>query len=129
MRRETGYGEAYIELITRKTGFHVVTGMGVAVEQDGLEIDYHRDAGRLQPIAHDKYVANRLTLDCRQGQETVVFKYVVNVSSLNHQPDELMREAHAAIQRITRKGFDKMLFEQKQAWADKWETNDVVIER
>ena len=123
VRKETGYGEAYIELRTRKTGFHVVTGMCVAVEQDGVRIDYQS-----QPIKYEKYVANRLTLDCRQGQETVIFKYAVNLSSLNHDPDELMREAHTAIQRITRKGFDKMLFEQKQAWADKWKTNDVIID-
>ncbi len=123
VRKETGYGEAYIELRTRKTGFHVVTGMCVSVEQDGVRIDYQS-----QPIKYEKYVANRLTLDCRQGQETAIFKYAVNLSSLNHDPDELMREAHSAIQRITRKGFDKMLFEQKLAWADKWKTNDVIID-
>ncbi len=123
VRKETGYGEAYIELRTRKTGFHVVTGMCVAIEQDGVKIDYQS-----QPIKYEKYVANRLTLDCRQGQETAIFKYAVNLSSLNHDPDDLMREAHSAIQRITRKGFDKMLFEQKQAWADKWKTNDVIID-
>ncbi|MBC8153397.1 MAG: glycoside hydrolase family 65 protein [Bacteroidetes bacterium] len=123
VRKETGYGEAYIELRTRKTGFHVVTGMCVVVEQDGAKIDYQS-----QPIKYEKYVANRLTLDCRQGQETAIFKYVVNLSSLNRDPDELLREAHLSIQRITRKGFDKMLFEQKQAWADKWKTNDVIID-
>lgn len=126
--KKTAYGEAYIELRTRKTGFHVATGMGVVVEQDGVKIDYHGDARRLQPIAHEKYVANCLTLDCRAGQETVLYKYAVNLSSLNYNPDELMKEAHKAIQHITRKGFNKMLVEQKQAWADKWKTNDIVID-
>jgi len=123
VRKETGYGEAYIELRTRKTGFHVTTGMCVEIEQDGQKMDYQS-----QPIKYEKYVANRMTLDCQQGQETVIYKYAVNLSSLNHDSDELMRLAHEAIARVSRKGFDRMLFEQKQAWADKWKMNDIVID-
>ncbi|MBO0936768.1 glycoside hydrolase family 65 protein [Fibrella sp. HMF5335] len=123
VRKETGYGEAYIELRTRKTGFHVVTGMCVEVEQNGVKLDYQS-----QPIKYEKYVANRMTLDCRQGQETVIFKYAVNLSSLNYDSDELLKSAHQYIQRISRKGYDKMLFEQQQAWADKWKMNDITID-
>ncbi|QJW90402.1 glycoside hydrolase family 65 protein [Spirosoma taeanense] len=122
VRKETGYGEAYIELRTRKTGFHVATGMAVEIEQDGVKIDYQS-----QPIKYEKYVANRMTLDCQQGQETAIYKYAVNLSSLNYDPDTIIQEARKAIQHISRKGFDRMLFEQKQAWADKWKMNDIVI--
>ena len=97
--------------------------MCVSVEQDGVKIDYQS-----QPIKYEKYVANRISLDCRQGQETAIFKYAVNLSSLNYDSDTIMLEAHKSIQHITRKGFDKMLYEQKQAWADKWKTNDIVID-
>jgi maltose phosphorylase len=123
VRKETGYGEAYIELRTRKTGFHVATGMSIEIEQDGVKIDYQS-----QPIKYEKYVANRMTLDCRQDQETVIYKYAVNLSSLNYDPDTIILEARQCMQRITRKGFDKMLFEQMQAWADKWKMNDIVID-
>lgn len=123
VRKETGYGEAYIELRTRKTGFHVATGMCVEIEQDGVKIDYQS-----QPIKYEKYVANRMTLDCRQDQETVIYKYAVNLSSLNYDPDTIFKEARQSMQRVSRKGFDKMLFEQRQAWADKWKMNDIVID-
>ncbi|MFC5408440.1 glycoside hydrolase family 65 protein [Larkinella bovis] len=123
VRKETAYGEAYIELRTRKTGFHVCTGMGVEIEQDGIRIDFQS-----QPIRQEKYVANRMTLDCREGQETVLYKYAVNLSSLNYDRDHLMAEARKYIQRITGKGFDRMLMEQRQAWADQWKTNDITIE-
>ena len=123
VRKETAYGEAYIELRTRKTAFHVATGMYVQIEQNGVMIDYQS-----QPIKYEKYVANRISLDCRQNQETVVYKYAVNLSSLNYDPDELMKQAHQSIQHISRKGFDRMLSEQQQAWADKWKMNDIVIE-
>ncbi len=122
VRKETGYGEAYIELRTRKTGFHVVSGMSVEIEQDGVKIDYQS-----QPLKYEKYVANRISLDCRAGQETVVVKYAVNLSSQHYDTDSLMREARTYMQRISRKGFEKMLVEQQQAWADKWKTNDIVI--
>lgn len=123
VRKETGYGEAYIELRTRKTGFHVATGMCVEIEQDGVRVDYQS-----QPIKYEKYVANRITLDCRQGQQTAIYKYAVNLSSLNHDSDELLKAARRSMQTISRKGFDRMLFEQKQAWADKWKMNDIVID-
>lgn len=123
VRKETGYGEAYIELRTRKTGFHVVTGMCVEIEQDGVRIDYQS-----QPIKYEKYVANRITLDCRQEQETAIYKYGVNLSSLNYDSDELLQEARLYMQRVSRKGYEKMLFEQKQAWADKWKMNDITID-
>lgn len=123
VRKETAYGEAYIELRTRKTGFHVATGMCVEIEQNGSRIDYQS-----QPIKYEKYVANRITLDCERGQETAIYKYAVNLSSLNYDPDHLLADARQYIQRITRKGFDKMLFEQKQAWADKWKMNDITID-
>ena len=123
VRKETGYGEAYIELRTRKTGFHVCTGMAIEIEQDNARIDFQS-----QPIRQEKYVANRLTLECRQGQETVLYKYAVNLSSLNYDSDSVVSEARKYLQRITGKGFERMLIEQQQAWADKWKMNDITIE-
>lgn len=123
VRKETGYGEAFIELRTRKTGFHVCTGMAVEIEQDGKRIDFQS-----QPIKYEKYVANRMTLDCLRGQETVIFKYAVNLSSLNYDADHLIRESRQYLKQIVRKGYEKMEFEQKQAWADKWKMNDIAIE-
>ncbi|WP_234734071.1 glycoside hydrolase family 65 protein [Tellurirhabdus bombi] len=122
VRKETGYGEAYIEMRTRKTAFHVCTGMMVEIMQDGQRIDFQS-----QPIRQEKYVANRMTLDCKQGQETVVYKYAANLSSMNYDPDRLVPLTRDYLKRIVGKGFDRMLYEQKQAWADKWKTNDITI--
>ncbi|WP_128543573.1 glycoside hydrolase family 65 protein [Larkinella soli] len=123
VRKETGYAEAYIELRTRKTGFHVCTGMCLEIEQDGAPIDFQS-----QPIRREKYVANRISLDCRQGQETVIYKFACNLSSLNYDSDHLVQETRQYIKRLSSKGFERMLLEQKQAWADQWKMNDIVIE-
>lgn len=122
-RKETGYGEAYLELRTRKTNYHVLTGMCVEIEQDGAKVDFQS-----QPVKREKYVANRIALDCRQGQETVIYKYAVIISSLNVAVDALMLVAHEALQRVSQKGFTQLLDEQKQAWADKWQMNDITID-
>ncbi len=122
-RKETGYGEAYLELRTRKTDYHVLTGMCVEIEQDGAKVDFQS-----QPVKREKYVANRITLDCRTGQETIIYKYAVVLSSLNVAIDDLMQAAHETIRRVSQKGFVQLLDEQKQAWADKWQMNDIIIE-
>ncbi len=122
-RKETGYGEAYLELRTRKTDYHVLTGMCIEIEQDGAKVDFQS-----QPVKREKYVANRITLDCRTDQETVIYKYAVVLSSLNVAIGDLMQLAHETIWRISRKGFGQLLSEQQQAWADKWQMNDIVIE-
>ncbi len=122
-RKETGYGEAYLELRTRKTDYHVLTGMCVEIEQDGATVDFQS-----QPVKREKYVASRITLNCRTGQETIIYKYAVVLSSLNVAIDDLMQVAHKTIRRVSQKGFAQLLDEQKQAWADKWQMNDIIIE-
>jgi maltose phosphorylase len=97
--------------------------MTIEIEQDGARIDFQS-----QPIRQEKYVANRMTLECRQGQETAIYKYAVNLSSLNYDSDSVVSESRKYLQRITGKGFDRMLIEQQQAWADKWKMNDITIE-
>jgi maltose phosphorylase len=123
VRKETAFGEAYLELRTRKTGFHVCTGMCVQVTQNGEPVEFQS-----QPIKQEKYVANRLLLSCLKGQETVLYKYGVNLSSLNYPADSLLTEAHQYIKRVSGKGFEQMLTEQAQAWADKWQMNDIRID-
>ncbi len=121
--KETGPAEAYLQLRTRKTGFHVLTGMGIDIEQDGVKLSYAS-----QPVSQDKYVANCITLDGRQGVETVIFKYAVNLSSLNYEPDTLMDQARQSLQHIRQQGFATLLAEQKRAWANIWEMADIVID-
>ncbi|WP_266366185.1 glycoside hydrolase family 65 protein [Tellurirhabdus rosea] len=123
VRKETGYAEAYLEMKTRKTGFHVCTGMCVEVEQNGVLIDFHS-----QPIRREKYAATRIILDVQPGQETVLYKYAVNLSSMNYAAEELMTQAHQYIKRISSKGFAEMRTEQAQAWDAKWQMNDIAID-
>ncbi len=123
VHKESHHANAYLTLRTKKTGFHVCTGMKINIHQDGKPIEFQS-----KPVEKEKYVANKITLNVKANQETVIYKYAVNLSSENHEKDDLIRECKQIIETISAKGFTLMLKEQSQAWADKWVESDIVIE-
>lgn len=108
---------------TKKTEFQACTGMKFTIFQDGEEVDFN--SYRVQKL---KYVGCTADLHCGEGQETVVYKYAVNVTSFNYPKDELMDKCREVLKIIYKKGFDTMLAEQAEAWGRKWEEADIHIE-
>jgi len=123
VHKETHHGSAYLNLRTKKTGFHVCTGMKFAIQQDGKDVEFLS-----APVEREKYVANKVTLSVKEKQETVIYKYAANLSSENHDKELLVHETKKVIEHISQKGFALMLKEQAQAWAAKWVESDIVIE-
>ena len=123
VHKETHHGSAYLTLRTKKTGFHVCTGMKFAIEQNGKIVEFSS-----VPVEREKYVANKVTLSVKEKQETVIYKYAANLSSENHDKELLVHETKKVIEHISQKGFALMLKEQAQAWAAKWVESDIVIE-
>lgn len=115
--------DAYIILRTKKSGFEVCTGSHVAVFQYGEEID----AG-FKPVAKEKYVATTFTLTANQGQETVIYKYAANVSTLDYNANGLLSACKSVIEKVSAKGYDNLLAEQAAAWKAKWDESDILIE-
>jgi maltose phosphorylase len=122
IRREVSEGSAYLTLRTRKTGFDVCTGMKFQVYKDGLAAE-----APLMTVEAEKYVAGRITLPVRSGQEVLIIKYAANVSSENHPRETLQTACSEVLEKVMAKGFDRMLEEQAAAWAAKWEESDIVI--
>ncbi|MDI9876135.1 glycoside hydrolase family 65 protein [Flectobacillus rivi] len=123
IHRETAFAEGYIELRTKKTGFHVVTGQKFEILQDGKSVDFQSF-----PIKAEKYVASQVSLDVISGQETTLIKYACNLSSENYAVEELLPAAKAYLAKVAAKGYDTMLAEQAEKWISKWHMNDIVIE-
>nr|MCU0341828.1 glycoside hydrolase family 65 protein [Spirosomataceae bacterium] len=128
IRKETAYGEAYLEMRTKDTPFktelfNVCTGMKVAVSVNGESVDFQS-----QPLKAEKYVGCRIELNAQANDEIVLYKYAVNLASLNHPVEALVANAKAYIERVSTKGFEQMKAEQAQAWADRWAMNDIVID-
>ena len=123
VHKETHHGSAYVTLRTKKTGFHVCTGMKFDIYQDGKAIEFLS-----APVEREKYVANKVNIEVKENQETVIYKYAANLSSENHDKETLVHEAKKVVEQVAQKGFEVMLKEQAQAWAAKWVESDIVIE-
>ncbi len=115
--------QAYVTAETKKTAFQVCTGMKFAIYQGDEEIEFN--SFRLH---REKYVACGVDLTATEGEETVIYKYVGVLSSLNHPKEELLDNCQKVVASAFKKGFDKMLKEQAEAWAHKWEEADIKIE-
>ncbi|ACT93971.1 glycoside hydrolase family 65 protein [Dyadobacter fermentans] len=119
--------EGYLVLETKSNPyqveqFRVATGMKFDFKLNGMPAE-----PAVQYIAQDKYVNGSTQLEVKEGQELTIYKYAVNLSSANYAHDELLPKAKAYIARIADKGFDRMYAEHVQAWAGKWEKNDITI--
>ena len=127
--KETAHSEGYLTLETKQSvwetvpTFQVCTGMKFEVFQNSQLIDY-----QTLPIKKDSYIANEFKLNLEENQEISIVKYAVNLSSENYSIEDLLSSTKTYIERISKKGFDKMLAEQTAAWAKKWERNDIQIE-
>jgi len=123
VNKEVQNNEGYLTLRTKKTGFEVCTGMKFEVVKGGEVVDVATEC-----TAREKYVASAFKLEAHEGEEIVVYKYAANLSSENHDKQQLVVNCKQVISRIAEKGFDKMLREQAGAWASKWIESDIVIE-
>jgi len=128
IHKETSFSEGYLVLETKGNPygveqFQVATGMAFDIRINNLKTDYQS-----LPVRQEKYVAGTVSLEVPEGKELVVYKYGVNLSSTNYAVDTLLEESKKYLAKIYKKGFDLLLSEHIQAWAEKWEKNDITIE-
>lgn len=115
--------EAYIVARTKKTKFHVATGMRFNITQDYASIDFST-----QNVQKKKYVAISTDIECKKGQETVLYKYISNLSSEYHPKKKLLKTAKKVVREAAASGFEILLHEHIKVWEDKWKESDIVIE-
>lgn len=123
IKKETWQGGAWLQMRTKKTGFEVTTAMQLSVQLDGKTIE---PGYRL--TEKEKFVAASADFDLKKGQKVTLVKYAANLSSLNYPTGELAEASKKALLRTSQKGFDVLLKEQADAWAVKWQHNDIIIE-
>ncbi len=134
---DTNYGEKFWEevgkeikgdtgvLVTRtlKTDFHVATGMTFELIKGNKEIGVKPDT-----IEKGKYIASEITLDIKEGEEVVIYKYVSVLSSLNNKKENLIDDCKARLKEARSQGFSNLFKEHAKVWEKIWSTSDVVIE-
>ncbi len=124
---ETGKGfyenGCFVEMKTKKTGFKVCTGMQFSVFLDEEQI-------KLKPTQteREKFTGLSIKTPVKEAQTVTLYKYAANVSSLNYPEGELQLKTEEILDKTSKKGFELMLKEQAEAWAEKWQMNDIKIE-
>jgi len=120
---EVNLNEGYIIACTKKTNFHVCSGMKFNVSvNDKLYIP------KIVNHKKEKYISSAFSIKANQNDEITIYKYGVNVSSEYFPKDQLLGESKIILNKAFEKGFDKMLEEHTAAWELKWESSDIKIE-
>lgn len=114
---------SYLTLKTKKLDFHVTSVMSFDVFKNGDKLN-------LEPALseQEKYVSSDVTVDVAQGDKVTLYKYVANVTSRNYGLGQLVDAGKKALSEAVAAGFDTLLKEQADTWADKWKESDIIIE-
>lgn len=115
--------QAIVVAQTKKTHFHVATGMRYAILQDGKEV-----SKRINLEEREKYAGNIVQVDLSQGKDIVVYKYGAVLSSENHPKEKLVDRCQQVLNNAIGKGFDKLFDEHAAVWSHKWDECDITIE-
>ncbi|MBI3285015.1 MAG: glycoside hydrolase family 65 protein [Burkholderiales bacterium] len=121
--RTVADGTAAITGATKKTQFHVAAAFKLALDVDGEKL-----ALRAETVSREKFVANIVSADIKEGQTATLIKYAAVISSLYADQAGIQAEAERSAAAAYAKGFACMLQEQGAAWAKKWAGCDITIE-
>lgn len=120
----SGTDESYITGKTKKLDFHVCTGMKSLILKNGEPCN---DVGKADVITKPKFVGNNYKYRLRAGETLEIFKYAVNISSLDHAVEELMEVATGSLQQAFEAGYEELLEEHRLSWENKWNESDIRI--
>jgi maltose phosphorylase len=123
VNKEAKEREAYIVAKTKKTKFHVSTGMKFNITQDHVSLDF-----KATPFEGNKFAANDVTVFCKKDQETVLYKYVACLTSQYYKKKNLRDETQKLVTKAAATGFEILLNEHIVVWDEKWKESDIIIE-
>ncbi|HTJ51299.1 MAG TPA: glycoside hydrolase family 65 protein [Cyclobacteriaceae bacterium] len=122
--KESTEGRGIVTAQTKKTLFHVTTGMKYNIESEGKKVDL----SRINLEQREKYVGNVIQVDLNQGKEVIIYKFGAVLSSENHPKEKLVDACVRVLEEASAKGFDKLFAEHAAVWAHKWEGCDITID-
>ena len=122
--KEGSEGQAIVTAQTKKTFFHVTTGMRYTILSDGKKVNLER----INILQREKFAGNILQVELLEGKEVVVYKYAAVLSSENHPKDQLVSQCTKVLNEAVSAGFDALFEEHAKVWTHKWEECDITIE-
>jgi maltose phosphorylase len=122
--KEASEGRAIVTAQTKKTFFHVTTGMTYSIVSDGKKVSFDR----VNIEQREKFAGNVIQLNLLEGKEVIIYKYAAILSSENHPKDQLVAHCHKVLNNAMEAGFDKLFEEHAKVWTHKWEECDITID-
>jgi len=122
--KEASEGRAMVTAQTKKTFFHVTTGMCYTILTDGKKVKFDR----VNIEQREKFAGNVIQMGLQEGKQAVVYKYAAVISSENHPKDKMAMHCHKVLDEALAAGFDKLLEAHAKVWSHKWEECDITIE-
>ncbi|MCK5823311.1 MAG: glycoside hydrolase family 65 protein [Bacteroidales bacterium] len=114
--------KAFLNVRTKKLGFHLCTGIAFEILQENKIVDVETNI-----VEKKKYIGFDFSVNCKRKVETVLYKYVANLSSENYNKKVLTSESEKVLDQAINKSFSNLFEEQKEAWAKKWKECDIQI--
>lgn len=115
--------QAFIEAHTMKTNFHTCTFMQSHAFINDEKQDITPEATSTEHIITFSYNVN-----VEQNQTASLVKFGGYTVDRNYEKDQLIEAAKTALSKANTKGFDTLLEDQKQAWAEIWKMSDITID-
>ena len=122
--KDSTEGRAIVTAQTKKTFYHVTTGIHYVIETGGKKAALDR----INVEKREKYAGNVVQMSLAENQETVIYKYGAILSSENHPKPQLVQNTNKVLDEAVSKGFDKLFEEHAKVWENKWEECDITIE-
>lgn len=123
VQKSVSAGDGVVVASTKKTDFHVGTGMKFKVFVNGKLV-----TPPIETSEREKYISNSFTLELKKDDEILIEKYGAVVSSENYPKNKISSRTYEVLNYAEKKGFDLLFKEHSEYWAKKWETSDIVIE-
>jgi maltose phosphorylase len=106
---------AHLVAETKINQKRVATAIRFTVYQDSEEVDFTSET-----VLREKYIGAKVSLDCEQLQETVMYKFASVISSQNHPKSNLSHACKRIVTRAYKKGYAKMLKTHANAYTQRW---------
>lgn len=119
--KEAKNDSAHVLASTKKTDFWVATGMQYAIGGTW-------NSESVESSTKEKYAEVKETGAVKEGESFTIYKYGVNVSSMNFEKDHLVDECKKQAKEAAAAGFEVLLQEHVDAWAEKWKKSDIIID-
>src|SRR5690606_33200387 len=110
--KDASEGRAIVTAQTKKTLFHVTTGIHYVIETGGTKAVFDR----INVEKREKYAGNVVQLSVEEGTETVIYKYAAILSSENHAKEQLPDDCRKVLDEALSKGFEKLFAEHAKVW-------------